>query len=73
MATEIIKQLKLQITILIATVILLLGIICGMNVYYVDKIEEVKKEYSIKIINSEYTVPEKIIPESIIQRKKRRK
>lgn len=73
MATEIIRQLKTQIKILIVTVIVLLGIICGINAYYVDKIEKIEKEYLIKEINFEYTIPEKVMPESIIQRKKKRR
>ena len=62
MATEIIRQLKTQIKILIVTVIVLLGIICGINAYYVDKIEKIEKEYLIKEINFEYTIPEKVMP-----------
>ena len=73
MATEIIRQLKTQIKILIVTVIVLLGIICGINAYYVDKIEKIEKEYLIKEINFEYTIPENVMPESIIQRKKKRR
>ena len=73
MATEIIRDLKIKIVILIATIFLLTWIICGLNVYYVEKIEDVKKQYIIKQLDSEYTVPDKVIPESIIQRKKRKK